>query len=77
MMFFSAEKAMRELDFVPRPVREALCDAVNWFRENGYLHSRSSMRPETVPRGTAGHVPETWIVEHSSLPGRGKEKTGQ
>jgi dihydroflavonol-4-reductase len=36
-MFFSVEKARRFLGFNPRPVEEALRDAVDWFRENGYL----------------------------------------
>lgn len=36
-MFFSIEKARRFLGFNPRPVAEALRDAVTWFRENGYL----------------------------------------
>jgi dihydroflavonol-4-reductase len=36
-MFFSIEKAKRFLGFNPRPVEEALHDAVDWFRENGYL----------------------------------------
>jgi dihydroflavonol-4-reductase len=36
-MFFSSEKAKRFLGFNPRPVEEALRDAVAWFRENGYL----------------------------------------
>lgn len=36
-MFFSIEKARRFLGFNPRPVEEALRDAVDWFRENGYL----------------------------------------
>jgi len=36
-MFFSAEKAKRFLGFNPRPVTEALRDAVDWFRQNGYL----------------------------------------
>jgi dihydroflavonol-4-reductase len=36
-MFFSIEKAKRLLGFNPRPVEEALGDAVNWFRKNGYL----------------------------------------
>jgi dihydroflavonol-4-reductase len=38
MMFFSTEKAEQELGFSTRPVIEALSDAVNWFRQNGYLH---------------------------------------
>jgi dihydroflavonol-4-reductase len=37
-MFFSTEKAKRDLGFNPRPVSEALSDAVDWFRKNGYLH---------------------------------------
>ncbi|MBW2168136.1 MAG: NAD-dependent epimerase/dehydratase family protein [Deltaproteobacteria bacterium] len=37
-MFFSQEKAERELGFNTRPVIEALSDAVDWFRRNGYLH---------------------------------------
>jgi len=37
-MFFSIEKARRLLGFNPRPVEEAMRDAVAWFRENGYLH---------------------------------------
>ncbi len=36
-MFFSAEKAKRFLGFCPRPVEEALAEAVDWFRKNGYL----------------------------------------
>lgn len=36
-MFFSAQKAKRVLGFHPRPIAEALRDAVDWFRQNGYL----------------------------------------
>lgn len=36
-MFFSSEKAARELGYRSRPPREAFADAVRWFRENGYL----------------------------------------
>jgi len=36
-MFFSTEKARRALGFHPRPIEEALRDAVDWFREHGYL----------------------------------------
>ncbi len=39
-MFFSIEKARRFLSFNPRPVEEALRDAVTWFRSNGYIHQR-------------------------------------
>lgn len=35
-MFFSFEKARRELGFEPRPIEEALREAISWFRENGY-----------------------------------------
>ncbi len=36
-MFFSSEKAVRELGYAPRPYKEGLKDAVNWFGENGYI----------------------------------------
>ena len=36
-MFFSDAKARRELGYVSRPYREALVDAIGWFRANGYL----------------------------------------
>ncbi|MFH1242326.1 MAG: hopanoid-associated sugar epimerase [Pseudomonadota bacterium] len=37
-MFFSVEKARRNLGFVTRPVGEALRDAVDWFKEKGYIN---------------------------------------
>lgn len=36
-MFFSSEKAKRELGYEARPYREGLKDALNWFSANGYL----------------------------------------
>ena len=36
-MFFSSEKAMRELGYRSRPPAEAFADALRWFEENGYL----------------------------------------
>jgi len=36
-MFFSSEKAKRVLGYNPRPIEEALRDAVDWFRQNGYI----------------------------------------
>ncbi len=36
-MFFSCEKARRELGYSPRPAVKALGDAVAWFGENGYI----------------------------------------
>jgi len=35
-MYFSSERARRELGYAPRPAADALRDAVAWFRENGY-----------------------------------------
>jgi len=37
-MFFSADKARRLLGFNPQPVEKALREAVDWFKENGYIH---------------------------------------
>ncbi|MBV8504964.1 MAG: hypothetical protein JOZ11_04035 [Alphaproteobacteria bacterium] len=36
-MYFTSEKASRELCYRPRPAREAIADAVGWFEVNGYL----------------------------------------
>ena len=36
-MFFTAAKAERDLGFRARPYREALQDAIDWFRDAGYL----------------------------------------
>lgn len=36
-MFFSSAKAIRDLGFAPRPAREAVRDAVAWFRAHGQL----------------------------------------
>ncbi|MEK7768844.1 MAG: hopanoid-associated sugar epimerase [Pseudomonadota bacterium] len=35
-MFFSSEKATRELGYQYRPATEALRDAISWFQDNGY-----------------------------------------
>ncbi len=37
LMFFSSERARRELGYSARPADEAIRDAVDWFRSNGYL----------------------------------------
>lgn len=37
LMYFSCEKAKRELGYDPRPAVEAIEDAVDWFREHRYL----------------------------------------
>jgi dihydroflavonol-4-reductase len=44
-MYYSAEKAVRELGLPQPPVSEALADAVTWFRERGYV-ARGSRRAE-------------------------------
>jgi dihydroflavonol-4-reductase len=36
-MFYSSAKAMSELGYAPRPARQAIEDAVAWFRANGML----------------------------------------
>lgn len=36
-MFFSSDKARRELGYAPRPAQDAIADAVAWFKENEYL----------------------------------------
>jgi dihydroflavonol-4-reductase len=36
-MFFNPAKAIRELGLPQTPPRQALADAVEWFRENGYV----------------------------------------
>jgi dihydroflavonol-4-reductase len=37
LMFFSSAKAEQDLGYVARPARDALRDAVDWFREHGYV----------------------------------------
>jgi len=36
-MYFTSDKAARELGYKPRPAYEAIADAVGWFKANGYL----------------------------------------
>ncbi len=36
-MYFSSEKASRELGYKPQLARKAIADAVGWFEANGYL----------------------------------------
>jgi dihydroflavonol-4-reductase len=36
-MYFNSAKAARELGYAPRPARDAIADAVSWFKANGYL----------------------------------------
>jgi dihydroflavonol-4-reductase len=41
-MFFDDAKARRDLAYRSRPYREAIADAILWFREAGYLADRRS-----------------------------------
>ena len=36
-MFFNPAKAIRELGLPQTPPKKALADAVEWFRQNGYV----------------------------------------
>jgi dihydroflavonol-4-reductase len=38
-MYFSSDKARRELGYAPRPAADALRDAVNWFLNGSPLQS--------------------------------------
>jgi dihydroflavonol-4-reductase len=42
LMYFSSEKARRELGYSARPAVEALRDAIEWFYEHGYIVRRTS-----------------------------------
>lgn len=37
LMYFSSEKARRELGYAPRPAIEALRDEIKWFYQQGYV----------------------------------------
>jgi dihydroflavonol-4-reductase len=37
-MFFTAAKAHSELGYKARPYREAIADAISWFKTHGYLN---------------------------------------
>jgi dihydroflavonol-4-reductase len=36
-MFFNDAKARRELGHASRPYREAIADAIAWFKQAGYI----------------------------------------
>ena len=40
LMYFSSDKAINELGYEIRPVKEALKDAIDWFIENGYCKKK-------------------------------------
>jgi len=51
MMFFSSEKAKKELGYTARPPMLALQDAVRWFNDNGYLRQSPASRREILQPG--------------------------
>jgi dihydroflavonol-4-reductase len=56
-MFFNPAKAIRELGLPQTPPRQALADAVAWFRDNGYIRRSSTgynHRPTATARGARG-----------------------
>ncbi len=40
LMYFSSEKARRELGYAPRPAVEALSDEIEWFYKHGYVERK-------------------------------------
>ena len=36
-MYFSSQKAITELGYRARPVKEAFVDSINWFKKYGYI----------------------------------------
>jgi len=40
-MFFSIDKAKKELNYKPRPVIEAIKDSIDWFIQKGYISNLS------------------------------------
>src|SRR5204863_3234525 len=49
-MFFSSARAVRELGYAPRPARQAIADAVAWFKANGYLVCRLLLEKKNRPK---------------------------
>lgn len=49
-MYFSAEKAVRELGLPQTPVEQALRDAVEWFVEHGYVSPPPSYKRNAADR---------------------------
>src|SRR5262245_45859664 len=44
LMYFSSEKARRELGYAPRPAVEALRDAIEWFYKHGYVTEKTKRK---------------------------------
>jgi dihydroflavonol-4-reductase len=55
LMYFSTEKARRELGYSPRPAIEALRDEIEWFYKHGYLGPTTSKKIP-LDRGTDGVI---------------------
>jgi len=53
-MFFSSAKAERELGYSARPYREALIDALDWFRMADIWHDRCDTPDASVTGDLAG-----------------------
>lgn len=51
LMYFSSDKAGRELGYSPRPAVEALHDSVQWFSSHGYIKARSRLHAKVKARG--------------------------
>jgi dihydroflavonol-4-reductase len=48
-MFFNDAKARRDLGYSARPYREGILDAIDWFRDVGYLAAPAIKNPRTSP----------------------------
>jgi dihydroflavonol-4-reductase len=46
-MFFDDSKARRDLDYRSRPYREAIADAIAWFRDAGYIAPSRRANPSS------------------------------
>jgi hypothetical protein len=55
-MYFTAQKAVRELGLPQSPVAEAMRQAVQWFYEHGYCVPQLApvLRTANSPRHTGG-----------------------
>ncbi len=53
-MYYSCDKARRNLGYTSRPAEEALFEAIEWFRADGYSLPR--------PRGTVVDLPQAGNV---------------
>ena len=41
LMYFSSQKAQRELGYAPRPAIEGLRDQIEWFYRHGYIRPKT------------------------------------